>query len=156
MMNFLSSLPRKYSICDTKHRLGNIDVLCLQEVKVFGFILNSTCHMIWPDGVSFSSQHEASQGGVVTLLSPRLSPLVISHGYDPMQRVVWILLSSQNHSFDIVDIYASNDVIEHSHLWRWLADSLPPATYLFYMDFNMVELAIDKVGLLPFQWLASE
>ena len=61
-MNFLSwnvceliDLPRKYFVHDTKYRLGNIDVLCLQEVKVSGFLLNSACHVIWLDGAIFSS-----------------------------------------------------------------------------------------------------
>ena len=67
-----------------------------------------------------------------------------------MQQVVWILLSFQNHSFGIVNIYALNDAVERSHMWRWLVDSLLPTTYIFYGDFNMVELAINKVGLLPF------
>ena len=90
-MNFLSwnvqgltNLPRKYSTHDTKHRLGNIDVLCLQEVKVSRFFLDLAYRVIWPDGVSFASQHESGQGGVVTLLSPWLLPFVISHGSDPM------------------------------------------------------------------------
>ena len=73
-----------------------------------------------------------------------------------MHRIFWILLSFQNHSFGIVNVYAPNDVIECSHLWRWLANHLLPATWILYGDFNMVELAIDKVGLLPFQWIARE
>ena len=131
-------------------------MLCLQEVKVYGFLLDSACCVIWLDGVCFASQHEAIQGGVVTLLSPQLLPFVISHGSDPMQRILWILLSYQNHSFGIVNIYAPKDAVEHSHLWRWLANHLPPATWIFYGDFNMVELTIDKVGLLPFQWMVGE
>ena len=67
-----------------------------------------------------------------------------------MERVVWISLSFQNYSFGIVNIYAPNDAVERSHLWRWLSNSLPPTTWIFCGYFNMVELAIDKVGLLPF------
>ena len=80
----LTDLSRKYSICDTKYRLGNIDVLCLQEVKVFGFLLDSACHVIWPDGVIFASQHEVGRGGAVTLLSPHLLPFFISLGSNTM------------------------------------------------------------------------
>ena len=49
----LTDLSRKYSICDTKYRLGNIDVLCLQEVKVSRFLLDLAYHVIWLDGVIF-------------------------------------------------------------------------------------------------------
>lgn len=151
----LTDLPRKYSIRDTKHWF-NLDVLCLQEVKVVGFLLTSTCHVIWLDSVIFASQHEAGRGGVVTLLSPCLISSVISHGSDPLHRVVWILLSFQNYYFGIVNIYAPNDVVDRSHLWHWLADHLPPATWVFCGDFNMVELASDKEGLLAFRWATGE
>jgi hypothetical protein len=56
----LTDLPRKYDVLDTKRRLGNLDVLFLQEVKLSRFLLISACYVIWPDGVSFASQHEAS------------------------------------------------------------------------------------------------
>ncbi len=96
-MNFLSwnvrgltDLPRKYYVRDVCHRLGNLDFLCLQ-VKISSFMLSSTCHVIWQHGVMFSSQHEASQGGVVTLLSPRLHSAIISHGSDPPLRMrTWL------------------------------------------------------------------
>ena len=80
----LTNFPRKYYVHDIKHRLGNIDVLCQQEVKVSRFLLDLAYRVIWPDGVNFVSQHEAGQGGVVTLLSPWLIPFFISHGSDPM------------------------------------------------------------------------
>jgi exonuclease III len=162
-MNFLSwnvrgltDLPRKYYVRDTRRRLQNLDVLCLQEVKILGFLLNSACRVIWPEGIAFSSQHEAGRGGVITFLSPRLHSCVIAHGSDPMQRVTWILLSLHNHSFGVINVYAPNDAVERSQLWYWLADNLPPATWVMCGDFNMVELATDKEGLLPFRWTAGE
>lgn len=151
----LIDLPRKYYVRDARRHLGNLDVLCLQEV-VYGFLLNSACHVIWSKGDVFATQHEVGRGGVVTLLSPRLLSSVIFHGTDPMQHVVWIMLSFQNHSFGIVKLYAPNDAVERSHLWHWLADHLLPGTWVFCGDFNMVELAIDKAGLLPFQWKTRE
>ena len=135
-MNFLSwnvcgliDLPRKYFVRDTKCRLGNINVLCLQEVKFYGFLLDLAYLFIWLDGVNFASQHEAGQGGVFTLLFPWIFPFVISHGSDPMQRIALILLSFQNIYFGIVNVYAPNDAVECSHLWRWLTNHLPPATW---------------------------
>ena len=56
----LTDLPKKYYVRDTHHRLGNLDFLCLQEVKISGFMLSTTCRVIWQDGIMFSSQHEAS------------------------------------------------------------------------------------------------
>lgn len=146
----LIDLPRKYFIHDTRHHLGNLDVLCLKEVKISGFLLNSSCRVIWPDGVVFSSQHEVVQGGVVSLLSPRLISSIISLGTNPIEHVVWVLLSFQNHSFHIVNLYAYNDAVDHSHLWCWLVDNVPPATWVFCRDFNMVKLAVDKASLLHF------
>ena len=51
----LINLHRKYFVHDAKHRLGNINVVCLQEVNVSRFLLNSAYHAIWPDGVEFAS-----------------------------------------------------------------------------------------------------
>ena len=120
-MNFLSwnvrgiiDLPKKYYVRDARHRLGNLGFPYLQEVKIFGFMLSVACRIIWQDGVMFSSQHEASRGGVVTLLSPRLHSAIISHGSDPSHRIVWLLLSINNHSFGVINVYASNDVVERA------------------------------------------
>lgn len=89
-------------------------------------------------------------------LSPHLHACFVDHGIDPMQRLVWVLLNIDNHSFGIANIYASNDVVERSLLWRWIADSLPIATWLVYGDFNMVEMDEDKEGVFPFWWIAGE
>ena len=46
-------------------------------------MLSFACRVIWQDGIMFSSQHEASRGGVVTILSPHLHSVVIAHGSNP-------------------------------------------------------------------------
>lgn len=51
------------------------------------------------------------------MLSPRLHTCIVDYGTDPMQRLVWALLNIGNHSFGIVNIYTSNDVVERSLLW---------------------------------------
>ena len=65
----------------------------------------------------FYSQHEATRGGVVTILSPRLHSKIFAHGSDPMHRTIWLLLSINNHSFSVVNGYASNDVVEQAQMW---------------------------------------
>ena len=52
----LTDLPRKNYIHDTKSQF-DLDVLCLQEVKVDEFLLTSTFHVIWLDSLIFVSQH---------------------------------------------------------------------------------------------------
>ena len=89
----------------------------MQEVKVSGFMLSIACRVIWQDGVMFSSQHEAGRRGVVTLLSPCLHSDVIAYDSNPMHRTIWLLLSINNHSFGVVNVYASNDVVERSQMW---------------------------------------
>lgn len=128
----------------------------MQEAKISGFMLSAACHVIWPDNIMFSSQHEAGRGGVVTLLSPHLHYAIISHGFDSMHKIIWLLLSINNHSFGVVNVYASNDAMERSQLWIWMANNLPPATWVMCGDFNMVELASDKDDILPFCWTAGE
>ena len=162
-MNFLSwnvrgltDLHRKYYVRDTRHRLSNLDFLCMQEVKISGFMLAFACRVIWQDGILFPSQHEAGRGGVVTILSPRLHSAVIAHGFDPMHRTIWLLLSINNHSFGVVNVYASNDVVERAQFQTWLADNLAAATWVMCGDFNMVEVASDKDNILPFCWIARE
>ena len=152
----LTDLSRKYYVWDTRHRLGNLDFLCLQEVKISGFMLSAACRVIWQDSIMFSSQHEVGRGGVVTLLSPRLHSAIISHSSDPSHRIVWLLLSINNHSFGVINVYASNDAVERAQLWVWLADNLPPATWVMCNDFNMVEVASNKDGIFPFRWTARK
>ena len=80
-------------------------------------MLSAACCAIWQDGIMFSLQHEACRGGIVTLLSSRLHSALISHGSDPSHRIVWFLLSINNHSFGVINVYASNDAIERAQLW---------------------------------------
>ena len=120
------------------------------QVKISSFMPSSTCCVIWQDDIMFSSHHEASRGGVVTILSPCLHSTVIAHGSDPMHRTIWLLLSINNHSFRVINVYASNDAMERSQMWAWLDDNLPPTTWVKRGDFNMVEVASDKDGIFPF------
>ena len=76
----------------------------------------------------FSSQHEAGRGGVVTLLSHCLHFAIISYNSDPMHRTIWLFISINNHSFGVINVYTSNDAMERSQMWAWLANNLPPAT----------------------------
>jgi hypothetical protein len=65
-------------------------------------------------------------------------------------------MSFQNHSFGIVNVYAPYYVVDHSHSWHSMASYLPLAIRVLCGDFNMVELATDKEGLLPFRWIVGE
>ena len=104
----------------------------------------------------FSSQHEAGRGGVVTILSPCLHSAIISHGSDPSHRIIWLLLSTNNNSFGVINVYASNEVVERAQMWAWLAENLPPATWVMCGDFNIIEVASNKEGILPFRWIVGE
>ena len=96
----------------------------MQEVKVSGFMLASACRVIWQDGILIPSLHEDGRGGVVTIMSPRLHFVVIVHNSDLMHRTIWLLFSINNHSFGVVNVYASNDAMERSQMWSWLVDNL--------------------------------
>ena len=67
-----------------------------------------------------------------------------------MHRTIWLLLSINNHSFGVVNVYASNDAMERPQMWALLADNLPSATWVMCGDFNMVEAAFDKDEIFPF------
>ena len=41
-------------------------------------------------------------------------------------------------------------------MWAWLADYLPPATWVMCDDFNMVEVAFDKDDIMPFHWISRK
>lgn len=162
-MNYISwnvrgliDLTRKYYVRDARQRVVGLDVLYLHEVKIVGFMLNIACHVIWLDSLVFASQHEVGRGGVVTLISPCWLFVVISHDFDPMQRIVWVLLSIDNLSIGIVNVYAPNDVVDRSYLWHWIVDNLPPATWVMCGDFNMVEVVTDKDEILSFCWTTGE
>ena len=128
----------------------------MHEVKISCFILSFACRVIWPDNIMFSSQHETSRGGVVTLLSPRLHFAIIMHGSELTHRIIWLFLTINNHSFGVVNAYASNDIVERSQLWDWMAKNLPLATWVMCGDFNMVEVASNKDGILTFHWTTRE
>ena len=57
--------------------------------------------------------------------------------------------------FSIVNVYSPNDAVERPQLWHWLTNSLPPS-WVVCGDFNMVGLAYDKDGILPFWWTTGE
>ena len=99
----------------------------------------------------FSSQHKFGRGGVVTILSPHLHSTFIAHDSNPMHRTIWIFLSINNHSLGVVNVYASNDAVERCQMWAWLADNLPPTTWVMCGDFNMVEVAFDQDDIFPFR-----
>ena len=119
-------------------------------------MLSSACRIIWLDGIMLSSQHETCRGGVVTLLSPHLYYSIISHCSNPMHRIIFLFLSINNHSFQVINVYAFNDAMERSEMWSWLTNNLPPTTWVICGDFNMVEVASNKDGILPFHWIAGE
>ena len=89
----------------------------MQEVKISGLMFSFARHVICLDDIMFSSQHKTSRGSVVTLLSPRLHSAIILHDSNPMHRIIWLLLSVNNLSFGVVNVYASNDVVERSQMW---------------------------------------
>ena len=134
--------------------IGIPDILYLQKVEIYDFLLSVACRVIWPNSAIFYSHHDASQGVVVSLLSPYLISSVVAHSSNLMHRIVSILLSFQNYSFGIVNIYARNDFVEPSQLWHWMVDSLPPITWVICGDFNMVDMTTDKEGIFPFHWIA--
>ena len=98
----------------------------------------------------FSSQHKDGRGGVVTLLSPCLYSIIILHGFDPMHKIIWIFLSINNHSFGIANVYASNDVVERSQLWCWMANNLPPATWLCTVILILLSWHLKKMTFFLF------
>ena len=117
---------------------------------------SSTCHFIWPNNIMFSSQHDSSKGGVVTLLLNHLHYAIILHGSEPMHKNQLGFLSINSHYFGVVYGYASNDAMERSQLWAQIDDNLPPTTWVMCGDFNVVEVAFDKDVIFPFHWTTRE
>ena len=68
-----------------------------------------------------------------------------------MHRFIWLFLSINNHSFGVISVYASNDPVERSQMGGWLPKKFPLDTWVMCGDFNMVEVAFDKEGILPFR-----
>lgn len=66
----LSDLARKYLVHDEiivcMHQLGALDFLCLQEIKVSSFRLQSAYTTIWPKSHFFITNHcDNKCGGVL-------------------------------------------------------------------------------------------
>ena len=74
----------------------------------------------------------------------------------PSNQAAWVLLEISRKPFGIINIYASNDAHDRKTLWRWLALSLPLATWILCGDFNMVDKYFDKKSHSPMRWNIGE
>jgi len=63
-----------------------------------------------------------------------------------------VLFEVDGISFEILNVYASNNAHCRCSLWKWYALSLPPIMWVMCGDFNMIEKPSDKVGHHPMQW----
>ena len=71
--------------------VSNLNILCLQEVKVIVFILNDTLDYICLGAAMFQLARGRVRGAK-TLISPKLSSCIIDHGIDPSTILVRVLL----------------------------------------------------------------
>ena len=91
-------ISSKLSSCIINHGIDpstrlalNLNILCLQEVKVIVFILNDSLDYICLATAMFQLARGRVRGET-TLISPKLSSCIIDHGIDPSTRLVRVLL----------------------------------------------------------------
>ena len=48
-----------------------------------------------------------------------------------------------------INIYASHDVVEWDHLWKFIVDELPKSHYFLVWGFQQYELWKTKQNMLP-------
>jgi exonuclease III len=119
--------------------LGGIDILCLQEVKILGFMLYTTLSVIWPRHRYFYFDHTKGKGGVNICVPPQLDNSVVGWVMNLANHLVWILLNLYAYILSMANIYSSNDSKEHVRFGHYMDSDLPGTPWLTCGDFNMVE-----------------
>jgi hypothetical protein len=71
-------------------------------------------------------------------------------------QLLWTSLNLDDQILDMVNIYASNNAVEHAPFWRWLVAKLQEAPSLVCGVFNMVDNIEDKEGPLHVQMPQGE
>lgn len=88
---------------------GQLAFLCLQEIKVEGFRLDTTLSLILPDHRAFVSLPilgSGGTGGTAILVHPEI--VVVDLGGFQKGQVVWVIVEWKGCRFGVMNIYAPN------------------------------------------------
>jgi exonuclease III len=140
--------------------IPNIDILCVQEHKLWGARLLALKDTIWPRAAFYAQEvalgyrhvlGEQGDGkeGICTWISLDIQHLVTDTGHSRCGRAQWLHLSGiPGGDLNIINIYASTNVAERVSMWDELSRVLPrDCRSVLLGDFNFVENKEDKSSL---------
>lgn len=134
----IESPDRNYVVRQFLNLDQNKDFVFLQELKVVGFMLETNLNFIWGNSWFMASKHEKGKWVVAILVANKWKPYLTNLGVSPCNKVVWATFERCDAKFVVCSIYAPNDYLNRSELWRWLA-GLPDVPWVLGGDFNMIE-----------------
>jgi hypothetical protein len=85
--------------------IPSLDIFCLWEVKIIGFLLKMTLKVIRLNSCDFVSNQEIDKEGVAT---------PISH-IDPTHQLLWPMLNLGSQILGLANINVANDTEERVH-----------------------------------------
>ncbi|KAG0571880.1 hypothetical protein KC19_VG050900 [Ceratodon purpureus] len=117
---------------------------CNKRLKQMDFLRGSS---YWNEAI-YSAEKDSFRAGTGILLSPRLTPLVKSHGIIMSRRAQYLTFQlAPDMVIGIINIYAHNFTNSRIRLWNAIREfELPEAEWILTVDFNMIEDLEDKRG----------
>jgi exonuclease III len=125
-----------------------IHILILQEIKIDGFLLDSTLQYIFPNSHKIVASSVEGRGGVAILIDPTF-PLISQESPVP-GRLAWAQIQIKSGTIYVAGVYAPNDTLARTDFWVKLTDSLPRGHWYVAGDFNMTELHHDSTSISPY------
>ena len=136
----------KFALISNYFDRFNIDVCFVQETQISSERAISSFSDRW-SGRSFWSPALGRQGGVVVLFSSRFSGDICSWKKDSDGRVISVLVSFGNMSYNLVNVYAPTNRLERSAFFLSVHQFFfPHSRVILGGDLNCYDNVLDKFG----------
>lgn len=117
----------------------SFDLICLQEIKCAGFVLDFNLKRINSSFSWFSSVHDAGRGGIVIGVSSSLAKDIV----DVFVNKSWVCVDFGGElNFKCMSVYAPCSPRERAQVWSDIAAI--SGDVILCGDFNMVEYTEDR------------
>lgn len=82
------------------------------------------------NGKYVATDHADGKGGAICVVASWLVPHILYRGLDFMSRCCWVTVMLSGRVWGFYSVYAPNDLLGRTHLWRWFAQSIPPEWFI--------------------------
>ncbi|KAL3686349.1 hypothetical protein R1sor_008923 [Riccia sorocarpa] len=140
-----------------------IDILAIHEHKLREHNLHFLSSTIWPTAKFFllpaiDGSHaernpsvQGGKGGVLVAVNPAIAPLIVAHGFLPLNGGIWLHLDlPDGKNIGFAAIYAPNAAANRTRLWEVLEFALDSSRcWIMGGDFNMITSTLEQKGGTP-------